>query len=846
MTKKRSLGNFLPYILTLCIILGGFTSANAVTVSKTETYDAIDPTDGVDLSNTSESDHTTRVKSAEKDLYTFVYANHNGTNTMHIYSHPVKYVAKDNSIRDISLEIVAAKSGNFVTADHEIITTFSNKLTDGVSLEYDDVEIVMIPKLGLGRTPTAVLSNNNKTVTYETNDATSFVYELTYTGFKEDIVVEKYTGQTEYEFTLRTNGLTLCEEYGSYYLADAEGNTKATIGDIIIFTADERNNTLGTMTYKTVFPDQEYLLTIHLDAEYLASANTVYPIRIDPTIEINYANSGVGAIEDVTINQYTTFSSTSGSIYVGRHPAGSLSRTLMRFPNLSLDGIASENIVTASVELRDLICQTDEDITVECHIYNDSAPAWSENGTTSWSGTGTAYLGDLLDSCLVSYGEGNVSDQRYSFNILAAAKAWADGAQNPVKGLVFKADNAFERSNKTWYKTFASYNRSSYKPSLSITYTSVSLPKVVEISCFNREGFLDVPNGATATYIECNEPAERIRSVWFVEYQNNDYFTIRNYATGYYIVNSNSSLEHLPIVDAVADNAQWKFIEQTDGTFKIASKVNTNYYMTENNASHSESDPDIVLSSADCGERQKFHISSKTYCVSINNYYDYSFQMRMDNSLTQNTETINIINERQLRVNEYLYAEYGILVTYNTPVRRTSYADMCHGIDNISSETIELDCTHGPCDGLKDLCSHIVEGSGTCSPECNSPYHHNNSNKILSWFENELSSPSADINILWTGQRNCVEWHQPITNYTHIVATLYNTDDTKYWDYTAFHEIGHCLGAKGDDDCTNTWCLMSYKIGWSKCWVLLASPDENLFCDTCESQIRANIHQKYY
>ena len=30
------------------------------------------------------------------------------------------------------------------------------------------------------------------------NDITSFVYELTYAGFKEDIVVEEYTGQTEY------------------------------------------------------------------------------------------------------------------------------------------------------------------------------------------------------------------------------------------------------------------------------------------------------------------------------------------------------------------------------------------------------------------------------------------------------------------------------------------------------------------------------------------------------------------------------------------------------------------------------------------------------------------------
>ena len=41
--------------------------------------------------------------------------------------------------------------------------------------------------------------------------------------------------------------------------------SKATIGDIIVFTADERNNAMGSMTYETVRANQEYVLTIHLD-----------------------------------------------------------------------------------------------------------------------------------------------------------------------------------------------------------------------------------------------------------------------------------------------------------------------------------------------------------------------------------------------------------------------------------------------------------------------------------------------------------------------------------------------------------------------------------------------------
>ena len=476
---KRS-HKLLSLILTICIamsMLPGFAPANAVTTVTTTAADSevFELPDIVDSVEAKENDYVGRVEAEEKDLYTFVFANGDGTNTMRIYSHPVKYVADDGSIRDISLDIEAKRGGGFVTADHEIITTFESKLTEGVSLEYNDIELTLVPAPGTGVAPTAELSSDGKVVTYEMNDNTSFVYELTYAGFKEDIVVEEYTGQTEYEFTLFTNGLTLCEEYGSYYLADAEGNIEATIGDIIVFTADERNNTMGSMTYETVRANQEYVLTIHLDADYLADEDTVYPIRIDPTIEINYDNNGAGAIEDVTINQNSTFSGTSGSLYVGRHPAGSLSRVLMRFPNLSLSGISANQITAATVEIRDLMCQGDEDITVECRIYSAGSPSWSEAGTTTWSSVGTAYLGSLLDSHVISYGQGNVGNHRYSFDIIMATRLWATGKLSPSKGLVFKANSAFENQTgdavETWYKTFASYNRSSNQPSLTISYT---------------------------------------------------------------------------------------------------------------------------------------------------------------------------------------------------------------------------------------------------------------------------------------------------------------------------------------------------------------------------------------
>ncbi len=473
----------ISMIILICIITTLIPeAARAVSVKDSLTTVTSDTADAelftlpdiIESEEATEKGYIGRVKTAEKDLNTFVFRNSDGTRTMRVFSHPVKYIADDGSVQDISLDVKAKNGGGFVSANHEIVTVFADKLSGGVSLSYDDIDITMVPALAAGKNPVGTLAGNNRVVTYNADSKTSYVYELTYAGYKEDIVVKEYTGQTEYAFKLYTNGLTLVEECGSFYLADANGAIKASIGDIIVFTEDERNNTLGSMTYDTVTANQEYVLTIHLDSSYLSHEDTVYPIRIDPTIEINYDNNGAGAIQDVTIHAQSTYSGTSGSLYVGRHTSGYLSRALMRFPNLSLNGILASRITAASVELRDLMCQDDEDITIDCHIYNKNSPAWSESGTTTWSSVGSSYLGTLLDSHLVSYGRGNAGSQRYSFNILTAAKAWANGTQSPAKGLVFKASSSFENqtgtSAKKWYKTFASYNRSSYKPSLSITY----------------------------------------------------------------------------------------------------------------------------------------------------------------------------------------------------------------------------------------------------------------------------------------------------------------------------------------------------------------------------------------
>ena len=78
----------------------------------------------------------------------------------------------------------------------------------------------------------------------------------------------------------------------------------------------------------------------------------------------------------------------------------------------------------------------------------------------------------LLSSKTVSYSNGasQPSAHRYAFNITNAVKGWKLGNYMQSKGLLFKAPASVENGSTYIKKTFSSYNRSTYKPSLTVNY----------------------------------------------------------------------------------------------------------------------------------------------------------------------------------------------------------------------------------------------------------------------------------------------------------------------------------------------------------------------------------------
>ena len=476
-------------VLFLFVIGNIFQSLPVSALDLDETEKLILP-DIISEEEAEENGYISRSVEEETDLNTFVFNNSQNIKTARMFDHPVKYEDSDGTIKDISLSLKKNNNGDYVPAQHEILTVFPASLSDGVRLNFKDIDIKMIPE---AKNVMSAKSDDGKTVSYIADENTAYEYSLTYTGFKENIVVSEYNGQTEYTFLLYTNGLSLERVSGAFYLVDKDGISRASVGDIIVFTSDEKNNTFGNMVFDEISKCALYRITIILDDDFLSSADTQYPIRIDPTIEYVYP----GTIEDLTINSDDNVpNGTSGSLFAGKRQTYGKSRFLMRFPGFNYSLIDDlDKLISAKVEIRDLMCETTS-ATVYCYTCLST---WNES-TTTWSSMPSSYLGGLCDSKVVSYSQGLLQpvNHRYSFDITSTFSLWISSPAFRSYGIVFKLADLIENGNTYLHKTFASYNRATYKPSLTVKYVDINLYySTYEPSKFNYSGSILHENDIT-------------------------------------------------------------------------------------------------------------------------------------------------------------------------------------------------------------------------------------------------------------------------------------------------------------------------------------------------------------
>ena len=217
----------------------------------------------------------------------------------------------------------------------------------------------------------------------------------------------------------------------------------------------------------------------------------------------------------------------------------------MKFPGLSLSAIPSaDKITSATVELRDLMCE-DESMMVYCYVFTGNT--WTES-TANWSNVNPNSYTDLLSSKLVSYSGGASlpTPHRYSFNITDAVKGWKTGNYTQSKGILFKTTASTENGSTYIKKTFSSYNRSSYKPSLTVNYTT----------------------GGTQTVA------------------NGTYYLNGKEGGGYLRYSSGEASAKSGLISSLGNSIRWE-IQAVDGGYVLRSKSDTTKYLAVPSTSNS-------------------------------------------------------------------------------------------------------------------------------------------------------------------------------------------------------------------------------------------------------------------
>ena len=315
------------------------------------------------------------------------------------------------------------------------------------------------------------------------------------------------------------------------------------------------------------------------------------------------------------------------------------------------------------------------------------------------------------------------------------------------------------------------------------------------IQCYNKTGVWDTDTKNAGEEIECQDINEKVNCLWRLEYQNNGYYAIRQDTSGYYVTSTNGAAKLGAKASGGFTNYQlWKLIKQDDGNYKIQSKANSSYYITEENGNHNRIDPDILVSNASAGTRQKWYLKPLTLNLTVR--YDPALTTRLGSDYRNKLLAVFDNNSVGKSTKQFLLENFGIhleiLFPSSTPPYMSyPYTKNCNHRNEIN--TLCFDC--------KNL------GSSNDIQNCSNGYHHKRETKFL--MPSIPLEDSQYVNILFTGHNGCYSsstkhittgyayaWTTAAENSIAVLSALFpwmsNNDKIVF---IVSHEILHTLSA---------------------------------------------------
>lgn len=445
--------------------------------------------DVIDAETAIADGYVARLNSEEQSLSEVVLEKDDGTRALYLFSENVKYIDENGDVADKSNNAVR-KGRAFVNEGNDVEIILPATLTAGIAVIGDELNITMKPLTDkIGRSLSPAKKTADDTVVYRDvfDSSTNIEYTYTYGGVKENIILESYNGKNSFDYEITTGGLSLYEDKGTLLLADESGDVKATLGEVVVFSADNKNNTFGKYKVEELEKNSRYKVTVSVDRECLTDPKTKYPVKINPDLKTINASA---KIQDLQVFKGTdgkgtseTSAGYSGVSRVGWTDWGAC-RTLIKLNNFSFNTYKITNawqIDSAYVELRDLMCQGGSGVPISCGQFNGNF--WTEKDTRTWNGL-EAENSSLSSPVNVTYGNGNSKrnlsdkDQWYNWNLTGTVKKWLTNASLKEKGLQLRTYTSFLEENSIYsdyMKTFSSMQGDAdYKPYFVINYSPIN------------------------------------------------------------------------------------------------------------------------------------------------------------------------------------------------------------------------------------------------------------------------------------------------------------------------------------------------------------------------------------
>ena len=557
-------------------------------LSKINIDDVVFP-ECISQENAKSREHVNRLCSQEKNLNTVVFQNRDGSKTAYIFTKPVKYLDQDNLIKDKSTLISASSNDifSFAMENNNVQVFFPDDISKGVMLRYNGYSLGMRPLASDNSDHSGLckISDNQLIYCNAYDSHTDLKYTTLFSGIKEDIVINEYTGQTRFCFLLHAERLSTQQtENGIWRLINEKGRPVFNFDSIYICDSKGKS-TFGVIT---VEPGEINSFVVYIDVpiDFLTDPTTQYPVFVDPTITVNETisveteNGSVeqSAIIDVGIfASYDDYCAANGSTVLNMgiydedickiiykfpvfynddiSPFFELNRYRIGSAVLNINYLSSTSVTVVANPMTDTYSDTID----PTHLYDPALiDAFSSvnSSSTSFSSSGLKQIG-----------------------ITDIVKGWADFLSgettaaycDPQNGLLLSLSN----SNAFISVASTEYSSAQNNVYLTIDYSDVG----GKYYLYNLSEYKLLCNDSSNTLSLNTYSASNTRK-WSLEYLGNDKFYIRSVNNPNYVLYGNGSsvyLQQFPSTQSERNKCKWVILTATGGGVIIKNDYSDNY-----------------------------------------------------------------------------------------------------------------------------------------------------------------------------------------------------------------------------------------------------------------------------